>query len=301
MLKSAYYAGGAALATVQKHRPIGRNIYRDADEWDICVVLDSARWDMFHELAADRFSLPEEQSRWSVGSITTEWLSNTFRPRYAPDIGETALVTATPHSQTVFGDKEWLTNQSEVGMRYPRNPVVDKSDFAAVHELWRSHATVENVVPPETMLDATLEAWESSERVVAHWMQPHEPFIAPNARLVGGGATEKNVWSALNAGELRPEDVWQSYRATLDYALESLDVLLSCVNARVLITADHGNMFGEMGMYGHPFGLMHPAVRKVPWHIVNGVDIVDRERASVLKKSGQSTDIEEQLVALGYR
>ncbi len=303
MLKSAYYRAGAALARIEQFRPLGRNIF--SEDWDICIVLDSTRLDAFRSAVADRSQFPSCGEAWSVGSITTEWLTNTFREPYADEIADTTLVTATPHSQTVFSDREWLTNAEAVSVDYPDNPAVSLEDFNAAHELWRTHATDHDVVPPETMRSATIEAWKSTDRdrVVAHWMQPHEPFIASEAPIVGGNATEKNVWDELNAGELDETDVWDSYTATLEYALEEVATLLESVDATVLITSDHGNAFGEWGIYGHPFGWPHPSVRKVPWCIVEASAEQPAETDGILSESETeiTADLEDQLKALGYR
>lgn len=298
MLKSLYYAAGAGLAAVESRLNLGRNIYQD--DWDICIVLDSARADLFASVAADHPLVDAEASAWSVGSVTTEWLTNTFSRDYAAEIADTTLISATPHTQTVFEDRHWLTSQEASPIPYPANPAVDLDAFDAVHELWRTQTDEHNVVAPSTMLDATLDAWDSdATRIVSHWMQPHEPFIAPSARLLGGGATEKNVWQGLQNGDLSKQDVWQSYRATLEYAFDWLDELLCNVDAKVLITADHGNAFGEVGLYGHPFGWPQPAVRRVPWSLVDATATGDYQYQSVLEKEGDG-DRDAQLAALGY-
>lgn len=299
MLKQAYYAAGSVLARIERQADLGTNIY-DA-EWDICILLDSARYDLLRELAPDYPALPEVESRWSVGSVTTEWLTNTFSKRRLADVRQTSMVTASPHSQTVFRDSSWLTSPEPAERLFPESPSVGPGDFESFHELWRSHATFENVVPPETMRHATLEAHQESDRVVAHWMQPHEPFIAADAPMVGGAATESNVWDGLQSGDLQPTTVWESYRATLAMALEEVQTLLKSVDATVLITADHGNAFGEWGIYGHPFGWPQPAVRKVPWVVVDANATQDAPDTSVLEEADTNeSSREEQLSALGY-
>lgn len=296
--KTVFYGLGAAYTAAAKHNPPGRNIY-DTD-WDICIILDSTRVDMLQEV----YDPPRDATQgtaWSRGSITTEWLSNTFRPAHEPAIAQTGFVSATPHSTTTFRNKEWLTNAERVSVPYPSNPIVNPSAFDGFYEVWRSHATENGVVPPGTMLDATIEAYDRHERVAAHWLQPHEPFISPDADILGGDATEKNVWDGLNAGELDPEDVWQSYMANLEYALQYVNKLLQRVDATVLLTSDHGNAFGEWGIYGHPFAWPQPEVRKVPWYTIDATPTVEPPETHILESNGDSTDRDEQLRALGYR
>lgn len=298
--KRAFYAAGAAWAATTKHRPVGRNIY--SAEWDICIVLDSARYDMLRDALTERATAAQTDAVWSRGSITTEWLSQTFRSPYEQAIADTTLVTASPHSQTVFGDGDWLTNSGSVGVPYPANPAVGLDAFDGVHELWRSHAGEHGAVGPATMRDATIEAHQQAGgRVVAHWLQPHEPFIAPDAEIVGGGPTETNVWDGLNSGRYEAEEVWQSYRATLDWGLDYVFDVLESVDADVLITADHGNAMGELGVYGHPFGWLQPAVRRVPWLETRATQLHDTEPDVLSGGERQKSSVDEQLAALGYQ
>lgn len=296
MIGKAYYAAGSAWAYLNKHRPMGKPIW--SEDWDICIILDSARADTLADLAPREWS---QASAWSVGSITTEWLSTTFSARYSDDISDSALVSATPHTDTVFRRGHWLTNQDDIGFPYPGTDTVDIGQFDAFHEIWKTHASVENVVPPHVMHDATIEAYEKyGSQVISHWMQPHEPFISPHARVVGGDALSENVWTEAAKGELRESDLRQSYRANLGYALEYVESLLTKVDARVLITADHGNAFGEWGIWGHPFGWPQPAVRRVPWVTVDASPLREPSTDGILETSEETSCIDEQLRSLGY-
>lgn len=300
LTKAAFYTAGATWATATKHRPIGRNIY--SADWDICIVLDSARYDMLRDALQQRCPDADVAAEWSRGSITTEWLTQTFRPPHEPAIADTTLVTASPHSQTVFRDRAWLTNADSVSVSYPSNPAVEVETFDAMHELWRTQAGEHGAVHPETMRDATIEAYQqTSGRVVAHWLQPHEPFLAPEATIVGGGATQTNVWDGLQTGRYGVDEVWQSYRATLEWALDYVIDVLGSVDADVLITADHGNAMGEWGIFGHPFGFPQPAVRRVPWVEVSAMQTTIPQETSVLSETNDGADLNEQLKALGYR
>ncbi|MFC6613899.1 hypothetical protein ACFQAS_02820 [Halopenitus salinus] len=50
-------------------------------------------------------------------------------------------------------------------------------------------------------------------------------------------------------------------------------LLLENVDAAdVIITADHGNPFGEYTIHGHPEGMLLPCVKKVPWVESDAVD-----------------------------
>lgn len=303
ILKPAYYSAGAAWAAATKLFPVGRNIYQD--EWDVCIVLDSARADLFGQIAPYYLPILSADYAWSRGSITTEWLTQTFREPFEGEIANTAFLTANPHSETVFTRKHWLTNQADVRVTYPSNPAVDPDAFADYVELWRTHATSEThgAVPPDVMADATIELWQTSDhRIVSFWLQPHEPFIAPESPITGGTPTEKNIWKDLQSGHLDPRDVWVSYRENLRHALKNVRRVLDSIDADVLVTADHGNLFGELGQFGHPFGMPHPAVRRVPWCRCPAIAIEDHTPRGIVDRSASAAvDREEQLAALGYR
>jgi hypothetical protein len=50
-------------------------------------------------------------------------------------------------------------------------------------------------------------------------------------------------------------------------------LLLENVDAeRVVITADHGEGFGEYGVYEHPVGCPAPTIKRVPWATTTAAD-----------------------------
>jgi len=79
--------------------------------------------------------------------------------------------------------------------------------------------------------------------------------------------------------------------------LDTIEPLLNH-DGRTVVTSDHGNNLGErmpllpMRLYGHPTGIHHPALREVPWAVIDGESVGDGDR--------QMTVDEEQLRSLGY-
>jgi hypothetical protein len=70
-----------------------------------------------------------------------------------------------------------------------------------------------------------------------------------------------------------------------------------------VITADHGELFGEMGLYGHLVGLLHPNLRKVPWVETAAGDTYDfTPSVDLTAVSGDESDVDisEHLKDLGY-
>lgn len=83
--------------------------------------------------------------------------------------------------------------------------------------------------------------------------------------------------------------------------LDQVEVLLENFDAQsAVISADHGECFGEWGIYSHPAGIFHPSLRKVPWVRTSGTE--NETRTPVLEaKSNHRQSIQEQLNSLGYR
>lgn len=56
---------------------------------------------------------------------------------------------------------------------------------------------------------------------------------------------------------------------------------------KVVITADHGELFGECGGYGHPAGFPHPNPRKVHW-VTTGAEDARTVAPDVGEKTGKA-------------
>jgi arylsulfatase A-like enzyme len=61
----------------------------------------------------------------------------------------------------------------------------------------------------------------------------------------------------------------QVYNANLRRALESVEELIESLDGKVVITADHGEMLGEKGLYSHPHGVYFKELVEVPWFVVD--------------------------------
>jgi hypothetical protein len=102
-----------------------------------------------------------------------------------------------------------------------------------------------------------------------------------------------------------PEAAWEAYLDELRYVLDDVELLLENYDAnRVVITADHGEAFGEYGIFGHPIGSLHPKVRTVPWAVTSATDTRTYEPNTAppsTREEATSQNAEETLEALGYK
>jgi len=264
-----------------------------AEDWDTLLVLDACRYDMF----AEQSSLPGTlESRISRGSNTVEFLTGNFADRSLLD---TVYVTANPqlHSNRKRLDPE----------------------LHATVNVWQGEDWDDDrhTVMPETMADRTLEAAERfpNKRLISHFIQPHYPFLADDPVFDHEQAfdtpEEVSCWQQVMTGSLSvdPGAVWAAYRETLDRALPAVEHLLSELDGKTVVTADHGNMIGERARpipvreWGHPQGIYTEKLVRVPWLVHESGD----RRKITPDEPGQSegTDpienVSERLKELGYR
>jgi len=277
------------LQAVGRRLPYGTSAYER--DWDVLVVLDGCRADLLRSVAPDVGFVDGVERLRSVGSSSSEWLENTFGDE--PGTDRTVMVTGNT----------WTD-------RY-----LAADAFEALDEVWKYAWDDDlNTVPARAVTDrAVTHARERDpRRLVVHYMQPHHPFVpdplAADDGLARTGAhsSRHNPWVALRRGDLDPGRVWAAYEANLRYVLEEVAALLANLDGRVAITADHGNLFGEWGLYGHPMHAPVPALLAVPWaettardRRTRDPDLVPPEPLPVARVYG-GADARERLDALGY-
>ena len=265
-----------------------------AADWDVLVVLDACRADLFAEVTADAdydFLPAEPGSRTSPASSSVEWLETVFGGASDDDLADLAYVTGNPYSASK----------------------IDHDRFHTVDEVLR-YAWDDDLgtIPPRPVTDAAIRTGRetTADRMVVHYMQPHFPSVAGREQRSEGvelaefGDDEMSVWDDLRFGRRSEADAWQTYRENLEYVLDDLDLLFENLDAeRVVVTADHGNAFGEHHIYGHPGGVDLPVLREVPWCEMTAMDTHSHEPAAAGRDdTGDSGDvIEERLEDLGYR
>jgi hypothetical protein len=258
-------------------------------DWDTLAILDACRYDLFESVN----TLPGELRKVvSKGTGTDEFVAENFDGGTYED---TVYVTANPHLHFV------------------------DARFHEVVRLWETDWDDElDTVPPEVATDRALEVHERfpDKRLIVHYIQPHYPFIGPAGRALGrseGGEggyrgfleKDQSVFQALRAGEVDRKTVWAAYRENLELALPAVERLREGVDGLTVVTSDHGNAFGEWGVYGHG-GPKVPSLVEVPW-FVSGYErrreVVpgDAEaRTSDLSGADRDGTVEDRLRKLGY-
>jgi len=233
----------------QKDRIYERN-------WDILIVLDACRYDVFNKLY-NRYN-PEPVV--SMGSCTVEWFYRTFdRP-----LKNVVYVSGNPYIRRGITDS--------CGIRFNASRyfklVIDGWDLA-----WRNVHGVYTTDP--ALINALVKTrlrLHKNEKLIIHYMQPHAPYIpCGNTELArwwcnDRGAPDFRMWEALQQNRVSVALAKKCYEANLKYVMSYVESLLKYLKGKkVVITADHGECFGEDGIWDHPCGSDYFRLRIVPW------------------------------------
>ncbi|MUV50090.1 hypothetical protein GJ630_10500 [Haloarcula sp. CBA1122] len=261
------------------------------EDWDNLLLLDACRYDIFDEI----HSLPGHlEQRESKASETVGFLTSNFSDK---DLRDTVYVTANPQLYRHWDEIE--PNLHEI---------INVWDQAG----WDDEL---GTVRPETTTEYAVQAAEEydDKRLIVHYIQPHYPFLTTDVTFDKGHLEseedEENLWYRKLYGELDIEanELWNLYTETLKQTLPHVERLIKSLQGRSVVTADHGNMFGERSFpipireWGHPHSIFTEELVSVPWLVVGS----DERREIVAEDHVATTDIasdvSDRLQQLGYR
>ena len=224
------------------------------EQWDNLFILDATRHDLYEEVEG------KTKKRTTLAGQSTEYIEKNF-------------------SEGDFSDVVYVTG----------NPFFNESQFKELtgrelnevfHEVFHTYqtdwSTEHNTVMPEPLMrDAkTAKNLFPDKKIVVHFMQPHYPFI--DSKFTDEGIRpdldhEKegfSIWELAETGKYDKKELWQAYKENLELVLPEAKKLAEELGGKTAITADHGNLVGEKGIYGHPRGLKAKPLREVPWHVI---------------------------------
>jgi len=156
-----------------------------------------------------------------------------------------------------------------------------------------------------------------------HYNNPHHPYSPPHPDLAEflddvdltpseavdiAGRVSEDLWEVMADGCQLSDREWEALRATYDAEIVAADRLveevldhlesLGMTNTVVVVTGDHGELFGEQGLLGHNLTL-HDGLLHVPM-VVRGLDGVGERTGdivqhvdvmqTILNRIGVSTD-----------
>ncbi|MGQ4834357.1 MAG: hypothetical protein ACP6IS_10750 [Candidatus Asgardarchaeia archaeon] len=262
--------------------------------WDNLIILDACRYDIFKHIYTSFFSSPIEfKYILSIGSSTMEFIRKTFLS-ISNDIRrklkeECIFVNANP-----MIDKTMKYNLKHIFFKYV--PV------------WKNHwdATIGTVKPRDPYY-AALRAYINNinKKMVIWFLQPHYPYFDKqftNINIRTKSFMNRALCSACSSNNLIlllkifknlllkrylcagiPSEVCEyfhhnkdsairAYMHTLYETLKYVKKLVQVLPGDTVITADHGEAFGErlakvfpIPVYGHPSRVRTCSLVKVPF------------------------------------
>jgi hypothetical protein len=166
-------------------------------EWDVLLVLDACRADVFRE------HVGEVETIDSIGSTSQTWISRTFGK---DDLNDVGYVTGNPFSTEIETDR----------LGYFHVQSAELTDYGI------------ETVPPIVLAEHAIDVWRRRDkigidRLIVHFMQPHTPFRSRSEwfqNAVGDGGWSGNFWRQFRGGEFKHDDVWAAYEDNLQWVIE---------------------------------------------------------------------------------
>lgn len=266
-----------------------------SQDWDTLIILDACRFDTFEECGSE---LPGELTRVeSRASATTQFLRANVSDR---ELHDTVYVTANPQLYRIQDGTDGA------------DPI--NVSFHDQIEVWQNHWHDEHgTVMPEPMTEAVREAREQypNKRLIVHYLQPHAPYVGPTG--IEELPTEyTNFWGAYRRGEadVSLETAIEAYRENLELVVPYVDELLSELEGKTVVTADHGELLGErdspipIRRFGHPAHTDMPGLIEVPWLVHTSEPrpeiYADDPEGNGAEDEVDFSTVEERLQDLGY-
>jgi len=266
------------------------------EDWDTLILLDACRYDDFEDLNEISGDLG---SRISKGVDSDEFIRRNF---VGQDLSDTVYVTANPHVRLISNDTFYEVITEPISNWDP--------------EL--------QCVRPSQVTSSAIEAHRQypNKRIIVHYMQPHDPPLGPTANelreefAIGGASPRENsrrgerIMELVASGKIPEEEARRAYRETIEIVLDEVSSLLVQVDGKVVISADHGEMFGEQPypilgkLYEHYQNPRTKELCKVPWLVVDSQAGRRKIHSGNSTHDADSVDddmLSDQLEALGYK
>lgn len=214
------------------------------EDWDYLIVLDACRYDYFWRYN----TLPGRLiKKISAGTHTVDWANQNFKNS---DCSKIVYISPTPQISRF--------KLSEIGI---------PNTFYHLEEIWDKGWSEElGTVLPERINETALRLIKKypNKRFIIHYIQPHSPFIG-DPQLGGGFRWQDEVKN----GKMNIEEVKKAYVGNLKLVLKYVKKLFPHLEGKVVVTSDHGEAFGELGMYSHPPRMYIKPLLEIPWLVVD--------------------------------
>jgi len=217
------------------------------EDWDYLIILDACRYDVFRDVNTIQGTLTK---RYSAGTSTSEWVKENFSGPYY----DVVYISANPFLSDYLFEK-WLGRP---------NP------FFLFENVWMYGWDDElRAVHPREVNRVALRLLEryGDKRMIIHYLQPHYPYISEvTNRRIREAEDLIELVNLLRSGKVDAEDLKKVYVENLKLVLKYVGELVEVLpQSKIVLSADHGECFGEYGIYSHPSQLYIKQLMEVPW------------------------------------
>lgn len=236
-------------------------------DWGTLIVLDACRYDIFKDIV-DKSPI-EEGTLECVRSNaigTPQWYINNWLGKRGAF--PAALISANPQAFR-FGE-----------LKFTRT-------IRAWQPLWFG-----DIFVPEKTFGFYIKS-SYGARAVIHFIPPHLPFIGEEGRKlnikIGMDVAQPMEflfpdWEERCVKYGKWEELKTCYAESLVFMMRNIYQWLADFLPPVVITADHGEVIGECGMYGHshPEKELEDIQKNVPWFVFDDEAVQAKHRLQQL-------------------
>lgn len=268
-------------------------------EWDYLIVLDACRFDFFEDMF-EEFLNGTLQKRKSRGSSTLDWLVNTFPGEY-----DIAYFSANPYINSKgvpLNESKWgascnyswnpiehfseIIDVWEFGWEEKLGTVPPKNLNKACQSRGCDKGSIIHYMQPHApylsngngrKLRKIKEGFEELDNNghngnssgLNRWVRSKLESYLEGKEIVTkiGMLLDLNADTILN--EVRRNGIENTlkkyYKDNLRIALRYVSKLISKLNGKIIVTSDHGEAFGERGVWEHHVETPIPPLVEVPW------------------------------------
>ncbi|MFC3958830.1 hypothetical protein [Halovivax cerinus] len=274
-------------------------------DWDYCLVLDACRYDVFADVYDEyldgslekRWSVGSSTPEWAYRTFTGEhdlayFSGNPFINDLGIPLNELKWGascdyewTATDHIGDLFD--VWKTGwDDDLGTVPPagieaafreNKDAVDRAERTVLHYMqphapYLSRGKGAKLKQIQKGIKKQEEAETAADGGSDGALSSLTGSIRPKVeeKLEGSELAQKaGLWLELDKGDLVKNGTRDAalalYEENLRIALEDIADLVTELDGRVIVTADHGEAFGEEGVWEHHIETHIPALMEVPW------------------------------------
>lgn len=223
-------------------------------KWDNLIILDAARYDTYRKTINKN-----AESRITAESNSRGFIRENFS---GGDWSDTVVITANP-----------FYNEEEFKKLTGEKP---EKKFETVFQVWSTDWDEESgsVLPGDMVKTAiTAEKLFPDKRKIIHFMQPHYPFLDSDVEDTSfedalADQDYTDIWEKTERGLANQDEVLKAYRKNHAIMEEYIENLSQSLTGKTVVTADHANLIGESGFYGHPSDSDLKPLHKVPWDVL---------------------------------